>query len=426
MIDVFVVKMNPSATQILLSTYVGGSDNDYVTDIKICPPGNEIVVTGYTTSSNFPVTSGAFQTYFGGNRDGFIFKLNSVGNGLIFSTYMGSFSSNTEDYIVGLELNSSQEIYICGYSNGDFPTTSGAYQTSNSEFGSYDIFVSKLSAAGSSLLMSTMVGGMTSDRGYDLKIDASGNYYVYGTSGGGFPIISGAYDNTFNGGQNDYVLIKLNSTLTSLLYSTYLGSSVDDIPRGYGGLLNLDYQNQMIVTGNCGTGFPTTPGAYKTNYSGGSFDAFVTKLNSTFSALVFSTYIGSPGEDVGYSLTTDPNNNIILSGYAAYGYPITSCGYSPNFNGGTSDGFITKFDSQCSQVLYSTYFGGTDSDIANAVWMDGDTATIIGETRSSNLPVTGNAFDPSFNGGSRDVFIAKIRLIERQFFSICRPGRNYM
>ncbi|NVO20796.1 MAG: gliding motility-associated C-terminal domain-containing protein [Bacteroidetes bacterium] len=420
MIDVFVVKMNPTATQILLSTYIGGTDNDYVTNVRLCPPNNEIVVTGFTTSYNFPVTSGAYQTTFGGNRDGFLLKLNSAGNSLVFSTFLGSLNSGIEDYVVGLELNSSQQIYVCGYTNGDFPTTPGAYQANNSGFGTYDIFISKLNSTGNSLLISTMVGGSNQDRGYNLKLDSSDNVYIYGTSSGNFPITSGAFDNSYNGGQNDLVLFKMNSTLSTLIYSTYLGSNADEVPRGYGGLI-LDDQNQMIVTGNCGTGFPTTPGAYKQTFSGGTYDSFVTKMNSTFSNLVYSTYIGSPGEDVGYFLTSDVNNNIILSGSAASGFPTTNCSFNPIYNGGSSDAFVTKFNSQCTQILYSTYLGGVDSDIANAVWMNNDTALILGETRSSNIPMTANAYDPSFNGGGRDVFIAKLLLSENSSLANAGP-----
>jgi len=407
--DAFIIKMDPTATQIIFCTYIGGSNSDYATCIKVVPGSNEILLSGFTQSGNFPTTANAYQPLFGGDKDGFIMRLNASGNEIQFSTYLGSYGY-FEDYIVSIELSPTQDIYFVGYSSGNFPTTQNAYQSANSDLGSYDMIIGLISDDLDSLILSTMIGGNYHDRGYNLKLDYSGNLCVYGTSGGNFPMTAGAFDIQFNGGTNDIALFKMNSALSTLLHSTYLGSVADEIPRGYGGLW-INAQNQMIVTGNCGSGFPTTNGAFIQTYSGGSYDAFVSILSENLSNLIASTYIGGPGEDCGYYISGDSNNNIIISGYAANGFPTTACSYDQTFNGGTSDAFISKFNSSLSQLLYSSYLGGNNSEIANAFVVNNDTAIIIGETRSSDLPVTSNAFDPTFNSGDRDVFIARLSII---------------
>ena len=400
--DVVVIKLNPDATQILFSTYIGGNGDDCPYSIKLSGPLNDIVVAGFTQGPNFPVTPGTYQSNFtGGGNDGFLLKLNNSGSSLKFSTYIGS---NGADYIQDVVIDASLNILICGYSSSVFPTTPGAYQSINS--GGYDIFVSKLNSTGTILLASTMIGGYSNDRGLDVAFDNTGNIFISGSVEGPFPTTTGAFDETFNGGAKDVVVCKFNPGLTSLLYSTYLGGNEDDSPaNGF----TIDNLNQVTITGLCGRNFPTTSGAYCRVFAGGTYDMFLTRLNSTFSGLVFSTLIGGSGNDFGYSFSLNKNGDIIVTGPASLGFPTTPCAYDITYNG-NGDAFIAKFNSNGSNLLYSSYFGGANYELGTGVWMDGDTATIIGDTQSSDLPVTSDAFDKTFNGGLNDVFLAKIVL----------------
>jgi len=188
--DVVVFKFNPAATQLLFSTYVGGGSDDCPYGIALSGSANDVVVAGWTRGSGFPVTSGVFQgTFAGGSSDGFILKLNNTGNNLIFSTYIGSLS---EDYISDIEIDATSNIFIAGYSSSNFPTTSGSYQPTNTNTGSYDIIVSKLNSTGSSLLASTMIGGLSHDRGHDIALDNSGFIYISGSAEGNLVIKANA------------------------------------------------------------------------------------------------------------------------------------------------------------------------------------------------------------------------------------------
>ena len=405
MYDIVVVKLNPSATQLLFSTFIGGADDDCPYGIELSGNQDDIVVAGFSRGSGFPVTAGVYQdSYAGGTSDGFVLKLNNSGNTLIFSTYIGD---DLEDYIQNMKVDASSNIFLGGYSNGNFPTTAGAYQAVNTSYEGYDFFVAKLNPTGTTLLASTMIGGSSYDRGMDIALDATGNIYISGSVEGPFPITVGAFDVTFNGGTKDMVVCKFDPGLTTLLYSTYLGGPGDDIPSS-GGLI-VDNLNQVTVTGKCESGFPTTNGSYNQTYAGGPHDAFLTRLNATFSALIFSTYIGGTGDDMGYSVCTDNNENLVITGLASSGFPVTPCAYDLTFNGG-GDAFVSKFNRDASKLIYSTYLGGSDTDYGTAVLMNGDTAIITGDTKSSDLPLTANAYDPTSHGGGSDLFLAKILL----------------
>ncbi|MFZ4546469.1 MAG: SBBP repeat-containing protein, partial [Bacteroidales bacterium] len=381
--DIVVFKFNPTATQLLFSTYIGGTDDDCPYGIALSGSSNDVVVAGWTRGSNFPISSGAIYqgTYAGGSCDGFVLKLDNSGSALLFSTYIGS---NLEDYIQDMIVDASSNIYIAGYSSSNFPTTQGVYQSNNTNSGTYDLFVSKMNPTGTILLASTMIGGTAHDRGHDVALDNSGNVYISGSAEGTFPTTAGAYDVTYNGGTKDVVVCKFNQGLTSLLYSTYLGSSGDDSPID--GFI-VDNLNQVTIAGRCGSGFPTTASAYSQTFAGGTYDVFLAKLNPTFSSLVYSTLIGGTGSDQGYNLCLDNTGNPIITGLASAGFPTTSGCYDATFNG-FDDAFVAKFNSTASQLLYSTYLGGSDTDYGVALMMNGDTAIIAGDTKSSNMPVT--------------------------------------
>ncbi len=391
---------------LIYSSFLGGSIGDQGNGIAVDNDGNAYVV-GETSSANFPITAGAFQTTIGGFSDATITKVNATGTALIYSTYLGGSSNDSGR---GIAVDSSGNAYVTGFTvSTDFPITVGAFQTTFVGV-SFDAFVTKLDPTGSALVYSTYLGGSGFDAGQQIKIDASGNAYVTGqTQSTDFPTTSGAFQSTLLG-VSDAFVTKLNPTGTALVYSTYLGGNDQD----GGQSIALDSNNNAYVTGfTSSTNFPTTGGAFQTTLAGIT-DAFVTKLNSTGTALVYSTYLGGGDSDTANSITLDSNSNAYIVGSTASSdFPVTVGAFqtiklSPD---GSTDAFVTKFNSDGTSLIYSTYLGGTGfNNTAASVSVDSNNnAYIVGTTNSSDFPTTANAFQSSLAGGfNNDAFITKL------------------
>ncbi|MCC7431559.1 SBBP repeat-containing protein, partial [bacterium] len=322
---------------LVFSTFLGGSSYDYGYSLSLDGSGN-CYVTGYTQSSDFPTTAGAYDT--SGYSDAFVTKLNSSGSSLVFSTFLGGSGSNS-DQGNSVSTDGSGNCYVTGYTfSSDFPTTVGAYDTSYNGSSTSDVFVTKLNSSGSSLIFSTFLGGSNYEESRSLSVDGSGNCYVTGsTKSSNFPTTSGAYDTSLD--SYDTFVTKLNSSGSSLVFSTFLGGSSYD----YGYSVSSDGNGNCFVTGQTiSTGFPTTAGAYDTSNNGNG-DAFVTKLNSSGNSLVYSTYLGGNGDETGYSLSLDGSGNCYVTGVTnSSDFPTTVGAYDTSHNGGYSDAFVTKFD----------------------------------------------------------------------------------
>ena len=284
----FVTKLNATGGGVY-STYLEGSFEEQGNGISVDSTGHSYV-TGYTYSTDFPTTAGAYQTSIMGTGNAFVTKLNLMGTGLVYSTYLGGTSYDSG---YGIAVDSSGNAFVTGNTTStNFPTTSGAYQTTSGGGGLYDAFVTKLNATGTGLVYSTYLGGSGNDQGYGIALDSNGYAYVTGsTQSTDFPVSAGAYQMIFGGSGSlggDAFVTALNPTGTGLLYSTYLGGSTDD--DGWG--IAVDSGGNVYVTGEThSTNFPTTTGAFQATYiSGGGFDAFVTK----FSVVVFSTPTPTP------------------------------------------------------------------------------------------------------------------------------------
>jgi hypothetical protein len=304
-------------------------------------------LTGLTGSSDFPTTPGAFQTTFVGGFNAYVSKLNSRGSALVYSTYLGGSST---DYGPGIAVDLADNAYVTGSTDSsDFPTTAGALQTTYG--GGNDAFVSKLNNSGSALVYSTYLGGGDLDVGVGIALDSSGNAFVIGgTRSSNFPATAGAFQTTLRGDSNAFVS-KLSSTGSTLVYSTYLGGNSD------GGLgIALDSSgNAYVPGGTLSSDFPTTVGALQTTYGGGN-DAFVSKLNSSGSALVYSTYLGGSARDQGQGIALDSAGNAyVTGGTGSTNFPTTAGAFQTTY-GGSGDAFISKF-SFAAGIPFS-HFGG--------------------------------------------------------------------
>ena len=400
--DVFVAKLDSSLTSLQASTYLGGLFEDVGFAIAIDDSDN-VYVTGSTSSSDFPTTSGAYDTSYNRNSDIFVSKLNSSLSDLQASTYLGGSDS---DYGYAIALDGNGNVYVTGYTNSsDFPTTSGAYDISDD---SSDAFVSKLNSSLSDLQTSIYLGGSDSDYGYAIALDDNGNVYVTGdTKSSDFPTTSGAYDISHNSSYDVFVS-KLNNSLSDLQASTYLGGSDSD--SNYGNAIALDSSGNVYVAGRTNSSdFPTTSGAYDISHNGGNSDVFVSKLNSSLSNLQASTYLGVSGNDYGNAIALDSSGNVYVTGYTySKKFPTTSGAYDTSHNGGNSDVFVTKLNSSLSDLQASTYLGGSDSDYGYAIAFDSSgNVYVTGYTDSSDFPTTSGAYDTSYNTDS-DVFVTKL------------------
>jgi hypothetical protein len=412
--DAFVTKLNPAGSALVYSTFLGGSLFDAGLGIAVDGSGNAFV-TGQTFSPDFPTTPGSFDPTFNfGGDDGFVTKLNAAGSALIYSTFLGG---SSRDNGVEIDVDSTGSAYTGGNTGSvDFPTTPGAFDPTYNG-GQYDAFVTKLNPAGSALVYSTFLGGGSRDDGRGIAVDLSGRAHLSAeTSSPDYPTTPGAFDPTYNGA-TDASVTKLNAAGSALVYSTFLGGSSLD-----GSALNaltpkiaVDRDARAYVTGaTSSVDYPTTPGAFQPVIAG-ALDAFVTKLNSAGSALVYSTYLGGSLDDSGLAIAVDHTRKAHISGFTeSLDFPTTPGAFDRTYNG-AADVFVTKFNESGSALEYSTFLGGTSEDgrhpsfgYGAGIAVDREGAIYVsGDTLSPDFPTTPGAFDPIYNGAT-DAFVTKL------------------
>jgi hypothetical protein len=301
-LDVFVTKLNSSGTIVLSSTYIGGSKADDARALAVDASGN-VYVAGVTQSPNFPThTPLPSHATLLGDSDAFVFKLSTTGAGLIFSTYLGGTGSEEGH---GIAIDSAQNVYVTGDTTStDFPTVSPRQAASG---GNLDAFVSKLSPAGTSLLYSTYLGGSDTDSASAIAADAAGNVTIVGsTVSTNFPV-SAAFQAALIGDVDAFVT-RLTPTGT-LTFSTYLGGSDVDVARA----VAMDADGNAFVTGSTlSPNFPTSPGAIQPAPKG-AFDAFVTGVAPNGGIFV-STYLGGSSSDRGHAIAVDAAKRVYIAG----------------------------------------------------------------------------------------------------------------
>jgi hypothetical protein len=404
--DLFVVKLNHNGSKLIFSTFIGGNQTELYSELVIDDFNNSYIV-GETFSRDFPTTPGAFNRILNNNisyingSDIFICKLNSNGSKLNYSTFLGGY---LEELSPQIAVDSLGHVVVTGTTlSSDFPTTSGAYNNQNSG-GLNDMFVSKLNHNCSDLLYSTFIGGNKSEFPKDIELDSLGNAYITGgTDSPDFPTTQGALYSVLNGNFEDVFILKLDSYGVNLLYSTFIGSSLGD--AGFD--IEIDQYNNIYVAGSTGSpDFPNTTGAFDTTHNGGT-DTFILKLDSNGSTLDFSTYLGGYHHDYVRNIEINSIGNIFATGHTfSSNFPTTKNAFKNSTL--KEDIFIVKFNSNCSKMLYSTLFGGTNLEYQTG-GMNIDSfgnLVITGYTASLDFPTTPGAFDTSYNGYT-DVFVSK-------------------
>ena len=438
---------------LVYSTYLGGSGQtstsgvDQGNGVVVDPDGNAYIV-GSTQSADFPVTSGVYQPTNHGlanypYRNAFVSKINATGTQLIFSTYFGSSDNGIEngytsgDQGVAIALDSDRNVYIAGYTTStDFPTTPGAFQTVN-----YNqlpggargptAFAAKLNASGTQLEYSTLLGGHApvnsalGDQAVALAVDSSKYAYVAGTtSSPDFPVSAGAFQ-TSTASQTAAFVTKLNLDGTGIVYSTFLGSPKDGTPAGQvsaAGLALDNFGNAYVAGTTTAYNYPTTAGAFqvKTYVLPGAGNAYLTKLNSSGSALVYSTYLGGLGEatpggggytgDSAQAIALDSSGSAYVAGTAvSYNFPIQG-GLMQPWDSGSGSGFLAKFNPSGTALDYSTRIGGDFSTVASLAVDGSGKAFVLGLANPPYFSITsdGSLQQKTSQSQPDGVFLAKV------------------
>jgi len=404
--DAFVAKLNGDGSELIYSTYLGGGGNEIAW--TLAPDGERgVFVTGQTTSVDFPNTRGAFDRSYNGGNDVFVTRLNEDGSELLFNTFLGG---RSHEEAKALAPDGDGGVVVAGRTEcDDFPTTEGAFDRSING-GPYDVFVSRLNADGSELIYSTYLGGGGWEDALALMPDGAGGVIVSGqTPSNNFPTTEGAFDRSFNGSRDAFIT-RLSEDGSDLIYSTYLGGDGPEQTLA----LSSDGAGGVVVTGYItGDDFPTTEGAFDRSFNGGNYDVFVARLNEDGSELIYGTYLGGEGDwDLVSDMLSDGAGGVIITGNTnSNDFPITDNAFDQSFSG-SSDAFITRLSEDGSELLYSTYLGGSSGAETFAITLDGRGGVVVaGRTHSDDFPTTEGAFDQSYNGGSHDAFVTDIDIV---------------
>jgi hypothetical protein len=389
------------APSLTWSSYLGGTNADAAQSIAVDGSG-AVYLAGYTHSSNFPTTIGAYDPGHNAYVDAFISKLSADGTSLVYSTFLGG---SAEDYCYALAVDGTGAAYLTGKTDSNnFPTSVGAFDASYN--GTFDAFVSKLSADGSSLEYSTYLGSSSVDAGYAIAVDAFGSACLTGFTVSvqisPFPTTAGAYDPSQNGADEAFVS-KLSADGSSLVYSTFLGGGSWE--GGYG--LALDGAGAAYVTGfTYSSDFPLA-NAFDPSHNGGPYDAFASKLSADGSSLVYSSFLGGTSWDVGLGIVVDGSGAAYVAGRTGSTNFPTFSAYDVSL-GGSSDVFVSKLSVDGSSLVYSTYLGGSDGEEGPDIEVNGLGAVCVaGSTDSTDFPVTAGAYDASSNGAA-DFFVSRL------------------
>jgi muconolactone delta-isomerase len=403
--DVFVARLNKDLTQILQSTYLGGSDEDYATALAIHPKTGEVYVAGETRSKNFPKTTGGAQAVYGGGYryykgDAFVARLNKELTQILQSTYLGG---SSRDYAIALAIHpKTGEVYVAGATESkDFPKTTGGAQRKYSGSGE-DAFVARLNSDLTQILQSTYLGGSDNDYANAIAIHPkTGEVYVAGaTESKDFPKTTGGAQRKYSGSGEDAFVARLNKELTQILQSTYLGGS------------GIDWAKALAIHPQTGEVYVAGKTGFTTN--------FVARLNKELTQILQATYPGESGYFSAPALAIHPKTGEVYVAGETWSkdFPKTAGGAQAVYGGGDEDAFVARLNKELTQILQATYLGGSGNDNANALAIHPQTGEIYvaGWTTSDDFPKTACGAQTKCNecitykyySGSGDAFVARL------------------
>ncbi len=343
--DAFVVKLNPTCDRIIYSTFLGGTDWDICGKVTVDSEGNAYVM-GCTSSKDFPVTRGAFDTTFNGGGgagrgDVFVAKLYPDGSKLVYCTYLGG--TGIDLYANNIVVDALGCVYVGGMTTSpDFPTTAKAYQRTykggSGERGAGDAFLVKLNQTGTALEYATYVGGSGNEVGRSVALDREGNVWLAGeTTSADFPTTADALSRRNNGGTDGF-FVKIDPRTGKLLYSSLLGGS-----KAESMTLAMHRSGLLVLAGQTESGdFPVMPASMDSIK--GQSDFFVALFDPSVTKLRYSTRYGGHGIDYPAALICRDDNIYLAGNTTSTDFPVTT---GATFKGGTNpwggDAFAMKF-----------------------------------------------------------------------------------
>ena len=431
---------------LVYSSYLGGSFEDEALSVAVDSAGSAYV-TGLTCSADFPVTTGAYQTAHkgsGGNcpgsqnsfEDTFVTKFNAAGTGLVYSTYIGGSAS---DRGYDIAVDSSGNAYIAGQTQStDYPTTTGAFITTcpGGVGGCNTGTVTKLNSTGSALVYSTYLGGPGNAGATGIAVNSSGQAYVTGATDESFPTTAGAFQASNPKFGLNPTFAVLNASGSGLAYATFLGGTGGDFNPGSQAFgVAIDSLGKAYITGwTDSPDFPTTTGAFQTKCGtdgncNGLWDAFVAKLDPTKSgaaSLIYSTFLGGNGTDIGFGIAVDSSGNAYVTGVTGANvnsqfsgsalpssdFPTTAGAFQATCPGTCThdSAWVTKLNAS-GTLVYSTYLGGsgnTNAATFGSIRLDSSlNAYVTGFTAATDFP-TKNPTQSSNAGGTYDAYVTEL------------------
>lgn len=432
--DIVVTKFNPSGTEVLYTTHLGGANGEGGLGIALDRDGN-IYLAGSTDSDDYPVSANAFDRFLqppgapSDPMDCVVTKLNAAGNAILYSTHLGG---TGVDACVSIAVDAQGAAYVAGRTaSTNFPVSDSAPQRISR--GIFEGFIAKLNPAGTALVYATLFGGVGADGAAAIAIDGQGAAYVTGhtRSSFGFPVTPGAPQSRWGGtvrdqGAGDAFVLKLDPAGQQWVYGTYLGGSRDDMGLG----IAVDAQGNAYVTGQTTSpNFAVTERAYQREFRGAGGhnyfpggDAFVVKVNPAGTGFVYSTLLGGTRDDWGTGIVADAAGNAYVGGATlSTNFPVSQDAYQRTFGGTaatdpfpTGDAFLAQLNPEGSALVYGSYLGGSADEMALGIALDRFGAVYLsGSTLSSNLPVTAGAPQTRYGGASGqvaplgDLFVAR-------------------
>ncbi len=315
--DGVIARLSPDLTTLRQSTYLGGSGYDNIAELAVSSAG-DLFTIGASVSTDFPATTGGAQADPGGASDIVVARVSGDLTNLAQGSYLGGAGS---EYGLSIALADDGGVLVTGYAEStDYPGTAGGAQESYA--GEWDIVVSRLSGALTTLVQSTFLGGTAYEEGHGVAVDGAGNVVVLGSSEStDYPATSGGAQPN-GGGSQDLVVSLLNGALTTLLQSTYVGGEGYEYP---GGVAVDDEGYVLVVGGSDSADYPGSEGATQES-NGGAADAVLSRLQGDLTTLSQSTYLGGSGDDTAYALTTDGADVVVAGGSASSDLPATANG----------------------------------------------------------------------------------------------------
>ncbi len=416
------------------STFLGGTASDAASGIAVDSNGNAFI-TGKTSSTDFPTTTGAYQTSLHGTTNVFVTELNPTGTALVYSTYLGGLTGNG-DTGFAIAIDAQGDAYVTGLTtSSNFPTVNAIQSELKSTAG--DAFVAEVNPTGSGLIYSTYLGGsgVAGDVGTGIAVDPNNIAYVTGlTTSGDFPV-QNALQSTLKNAVSAGFVTAFSPGGSTLVYSTYLGGS--GVAGDSGAAVSVDSSGDAYVTGaTSSTDFPTTKGAYQSAHKGTGFNAFLTEINAAGTSFLYSTFLGGSTANggLGFGITLDASSNAYLTGLtSAPDFPITAGAAQSTLTGTGGHAFVSKITPTASgsaSLIYSTFLGGSNNaavaDLGRGIAVDSTgNANVAGIATSADFPVTPGAFQATLKSAGGNGFVTRLNATGTTFlYSTYLGGSN--